>query len=322
LETRNTATSHLLDPHLQEEAEAFDEHARERIDHGLIPDLRRAEPCDWFYNNPWRRPYAAQMVFGRYLQFALANITGKTLLEVGSGVGHMSLEFARHGYDVTGLELSEVAVRAAQGTAAQNPFTDGFGSLNYVVADYLQWQPNTRFDNICFFGALHHFEDVEKVVEKAWTLLNEKGRIVVIEPARDWLHEGDGALIALIRVLLSAHGGWYENVPLPQNRTELDTYANECLREYRDATDKSEAAQSPHDNASFAEDMLRHLRDKFTELALEPGFAFLPRMIGGLRAASEEQARELAEFLCLFDEYVVKHKLMNAGGFLWAGEKN
>jgi SAM-dependent methyltransferase len=242
-------------------------------------------------------------------------------LEVGSGVGHMSLEFARNGFAVTGLELSEVAARAARETASQNPFPEGFGSLNYVVADFLEWQPETRFDNVCFFGALHHFEDVTGVVRKAKALLNENGRIIVIEPARDWLHESDGALIALIRILLSANDGWYERLPLPQHLSELDNYANECLREYRDATDKSEAAQSPHDNASFAEDMLRRLRETFTEVAIEPGFAFLPRMIGGLRVVSEERTRELADFLYLFDDYAVKHKLMNPGGFMWAGEK-
>jgi SAM-dependent methyltransferase len=231
----------------------------------------------------------------------------------------MSLEFARHGFDVTGLELSEVAVRAAQETASQNPFVEGFGSLNYVTADFFQWQPAQKFDNVCFFGALHHFEDLPSVISKAKSLLNQNGRIIVIEPARDWLQESDGAFIALIRILLGANGGWYERVALPQQETELADYANECLREYRDATDKREAAQSPHDNASFAEDMLRQLRENFSEVALEPGFAFLPRMVGGLRSESEEHTQQLAEFLYLFDQYAVKHKLMNAGGFMWAG---
>lgn len=312
----------MLDPHLQQEAEAFDEHARERIEHGLIPDLRRVEACDWFYNNPWRRPYLANMIFGRYLRFALANVTGETLLEVGSGVGHMCLEFARHGFKVTGLELSEVSVRTAKETAAQNPFTEEFGSLKYLATDFIQWQPEERFDNVCFFGALHHFDDVEKIVSKTRGLLKENGRVIVIEPARDWLKESDGALIALIRILLSAKGGWYEPVPLPASISQFDDYARECLREYQDATDKSEAAQSPHDNASFAEEMLRHLRADFAETAFEPGFAFLPRMVGGVRAESEEKVKELTEFLCLFDEYAVKNKLMNAGGFLWAGKRN
>lgn len=322
MEIRNTATSHVLDPHLQQEAEAFDEHARARIEHGLIPDLRRVQPCDWFYNNPWRRPYFANMIFGRYLRFASSNVTGETLLEVGSGVGHMCLEFARHGFHVTGLELSEVAVRAARETAAQNPFKEGFGSLTYLATDFIQWQPEQRFDNVCFFGALHHFDDVEKIVSKTRELMKKNGRVIVIEPARDWLKESDGALIALIRILLSAKGGWYEPVVLPASLSEFDDYARECLREYQDATDKSEAAQSPHDNASFAEDMLKHLRDHFGEVAFEPGFAFLPRMVGGVRGESEEKVKELTEFLSLFDDYAVNNKLMNAGGFLWAGQKD
>src|ERR1039458_3198559 len=78
---------------LKDEAAAFDLQIRERIAHGHVPDLRRAQPCDWFYNNPWRRPEYIDSIFGEDFRFALAQIPpGSRILEVGSGPGHMALE--------------------------------------------------------------------------------------------------------------------------------------------------------------------------------------------------------------------------------------
>ncbi len=306
---------------LKHEAEAFDQHAQDRVCHGHIPDLRRVQPCDWFYNNPWRRPYLVDMVFGPYFQFALAHLSGPTLLEVGSGVGHMTLEFARNGYMVTGLDLSSGAVEVARQVAAENPWRDGFGSLEYVVADFMTWTPPHLFDNICFFGALHHFVNATQVLERVNNTLRPGGRLVVMEPARDWHRPQDGAIIALIRWLLSLYGGWYESLPVPQNEAEVESFVQQCLWEYQEARDAREAAQSPHDNSAAGTDMLEALRQQFREVAFEPAFAFLHRMCGGVRAESEEKARQIAEFLNLFDRYAVATGLMSPGGFLWAGEK-
>ena len=55
-------------PALDAEAEAFDRQNAERVANGHVPDLRRAEPCDWFYNNPWRRPAYAELEFGEQAQ--------------------------------------------------------------------------------------------------------------------------------------------------------------------------------------------------------------------------------------------------------------
>ena len=48
---------------LEAEANAFDAQIEERIRNGHIPDLRRAQACDWFYNNPWRRPEYVELEF-------------------------------------------------------------------------------------------------------------------------------------------------------------------------------------------------------------------------------------------------------------------
>ena len=53
---------------LQLEAMAFDSQIEERIANGHIPDLRYSTPCDYFYNNPWRRPKYVELDFGEIFQ--------------------------------------------------------------------------------------------------------------------------------------------------------------------------------------------------------------------------------------------------------------
>lgn len=305
------------------EAAAFDQRVDERVRHGHIPDLRRVQPCDWFYNNPWRRPFTVDMVFGRYFQFALAHAapSGTRLLDVGSGPGHLSLEFARNGYQVTGIDLSPGSVKLAEQTAKENPFTENFGSLDYQVADIFQWTPVAPFDTITFFGCLHHIENLDALLERARNLLNPGGRLIAVEPARDFLQPRDGAFIALIRILLAAGGHWYESIPTPQNKTEFLERAETILTEYREGHDPDEAEQSPHDNASHAEQMLKSLRSCAREIAYEPAFSFIPRICGGVRAQNEAENERLVRFLEIFDRHAVESGIMNPGGFFWAGEK-
>ena len=200
-----------MSTHLVDEARAFDERIRERMAQGHVPDLRRAEPCDWFYNNPWRRPYLTDQVFGVYLRFALEHLRGERVLEIGCGAGHMSLELARLGYDVTGIDVSPESVRVAREAAAGSVDDDGFGALRYVVGDFLQWQTEDRFDSVCLFCSLHHFHDPEDVAERALSLLRPGGRVVVVEPDREAMTPHEATVIYLMRLLL-AQGGRYADL--------------------------------------------------------------------------------------------------------------
>jgi 2-polyprenyl-3-methyl-5-hydroxy-6-metoxy-1,4-benzoquinol methylase len=306
--------------HLTDEAAAFDARIRERVAHGHIPDLRRVQPCDWFFNNQWRRPEYVDAVFGEYFRFAASHIPPRShVLEVGSGPGHMALELARHGHHVTGLELSPECVSIARRLADENPFRDGFGSLEYVAADFLTWECSDRFDAICFFLVLHHFDDPVAVLDRVLALLRPGGTVTVIEPARDWFSPLNAAVAMLIRLLLSQSGRWYEHLELPTTPAQLSALVGDCLMENREARDRNEAEQSPQDNSSYADAMLAALRDRFEQIEYRPGHAILPRMIGGVRG-TESEAREMAAFLTLFDRSCIDAGLLQPGAFYFAGK--
>lgn len=307
---------------LKAESRAFDERIDERVRHGHLPDLRRVQPCDWFFNNPWRRPYLVDMDCGHAFRFALAYARQGRLLEVGCGPGHMSLEFARNGFHVVGLDVSARCLAIAEQLRDSNPFQEAFGSLLYIHDDFLSWESaRESFDTVCFFGSLHHQAETGRVLDKASQLLRSGGRLLVLEPARDWIAESNGAVVALIRLLLSFQNLWYERLPMPMSKEELETYVADCLDELRTGRDKGEGDQSPHDNASVAEEMLASLRTRFQELQCLRVNSFLQRVVGGVRGVSEEQTQRIAEFLDVFDKFAVQIRLTQPGEFYWAGQK-
>jgi len=305
-----------------DEARAFDERISERVGNGHVPDLRRTADCDWFFNNPWRRRYLAQQIFGEYVDFALEHLRGPRVLEVGAGPGHMSLELARHGFHVTGIDVSTRSIEVAQQVAAENPFRQRFGSVRYELADFMDFAPSVPFDNVCFFCSLHHFDEPERVVRKARSLLSRAGRIVVVEPSRDEMPPGDAAIVYMMRLLLSFGDRWHENLPIPRNQDELESAIARVQAEYEDAHDAEENEQSPHDNACGASRMLEGLRASFREIAVVDGFAFQHRMGGGLRSPAEGRTEELARFLYELDHYAVRSGLMRPGMVYWAGERD
>jgi len=307
---------------IKAEARAFDDRIDERVHHGHLPDLRRVQACDWFFNNPWRRPYLVDMDCGRAFRFALAYARKGRLLEVGCGPGHMSLEFARNGFHVVGLDVSARCLKIAEELRDSNPFQEAFGSLHYVHDDFLSWEsPKGSFDTVCFFGSLHHQREMDRVLKKVAQLLRPGGRLLVLEPARDWIAESNGAVVALIRLLLSFQNLWYEQVPSPGSKEELEDYAADCLGELRSGHDKGEADQSPHDNASLAEQMLTSLRARFQELECLRINGFLQRVVGGVRGVSEAQTKNIAEFLDVFDKFAIEIGLIKPGEFYWAGQQ-
>lgn len=310
-----------LPEELRSEAAAFDARVLERVRHGLVPDLRHAVACDWFFNNPWRHPAYVDLVFGEYFRFAAGHLPkpGSRVLEVGSGLGHMTLELARRGHHVTGLELSPASVEVARRTAAAHPMPEGSGSLEYVNADFMSWEPGEAFDAVCFFLSLHHFTPPDAILARAAEVLAPGGVITVIEPARDWFSETNATTVALVRLLLSAGGMWHADLDLPADEAGLAEYVREVGTEYREAKDRGEAAQSPQDNSAFGTEMMAALRGRFDEIAYRPGFAFTPRLIGGVRGATEEETLRLATFLHMFDEYCVRRGLLQPGVFYYAG---
>lgn len=317
-----------LDESLAAEANAFTRRISERVDAGFVADLRRAVKCEYFYKSFWRDPQFIDLYLGdisRAYQDFLNRYCGRGLriLDVGCGAGYMSLELAREGNRVVAIDISEGCIETARKVLADNPFTEGFGSLEYRNCPLSEVQG--EFDVVLFSVSLHHFLDVEEAVLKAKSLLRVGGHLLCYEPCHERFLERDAAFAVLIRGLLSCTGNWYDPNELVgplDDDSAMAQNIRDVRAEYFFERDKNEPdGQSPNDLEASGDEILVSVRRNFTELETRPGFSLVYRILGGLRG-DDETVRKLAGFIASFDRTAVSHRYLNENHFYFIGRKD
>ena len=316
---------------LEIEAESFDNQIIERVKNGHIPDLRYTEKCDYFYNNPWRHPEYVKLDFVDQFELmntsineCFVNRTSESIriLEVGCGPGYMSLEFAREGYSVTGIDISSSCIEIAKEFATKDPIKTERGRLSYLVCDLFELKPleNEKFDVVVFLGALHHFKEQQKVMDKVVELLNNNGIILAHEPTRDRVSIGNAAFYNIIKTLLSVNNGFYQKMEIPDNKRTLN---NNILLEYNKSkyeTEDGSKIQSVNDNEAGYKEMSEALSKYFDVLKMQDRYAYFHEIIGGLRF-DEETNIKLARYLRDIDEFFCNNGVLNATEFYFVGRR-
>lgn len=158
---KNICTSmRKLSKELELEAKSFEQKIKEKVKNGLIPDLRRAVFCEWFYNNPWRYPVFVDWSFSEFFRFYLSVVEEKTkqVLEVGCEQGNIALELAMKGHNVNGIDISKEAIKIAKKRKKQNQFKKNMGNLNYFRCDYFSFSQRKKYD-FSFFSVIQNFKD-------------------------------------------------------------------------------------------------------------------------------------------------------------------
>lgn len=315
---------------LGQEAKAFDSQIEERIAHGHIPDIRLAEPCDYFYNNPWRRPEYVKLDFGEQFEVirdAILKFSGKSpdqlrILEVGCGPGYLSLEFARNGFNVFGLDISPKCIEIAEKFAAQDPWRDQRGALDYIAADFYT-SPTLlpeSFDVVVFLGALHHFPDQLATLQRAKELIRGNGLVIAHEPVRDRVTRGNAAFVHLLSTLLSVNNNFFRQSELAVDRAKLLDDIEKIFNSLRYESEDGEKVQSVNDNEAGYAEMYPQLTILFRQELFEWRYAFFHEFIGGLRFGDERNP-QVAKFLREMDRILVEAGVLNASEFLFVGRK-
>ena len=313
---------------LEFEAEAFDHQIIERVRNGHVPDLRFCTPCDYFYNNPWRRPAFVALDMGEKFERIKSSLTqhfGSRLLrvlEVGCGPGFISLEIARAGHSVTGIDLSPECIRVANEFAAKDPLIAERGTLEYVTGDFLTDKHllAASFDAVVFVGALHHFKDQEKVMQRVHDFLIPGGLAIADEPTRDRVSMSNAIIFHLLTRILSVGGGFYEKFELPKSADILQKEVFGVLNQMRYESESGEKLQSVNDNDAGHFEMTNALRAKFQEVEYEEVSGFFHELIGGVRF-SESMNADVAKYVREIDRIMCASGVVASTEFYFVGKK-
>lgn len=110
---------------------------------------------------------------------------GKKVLEIGCGIGTMSVNFAKHGADYTGVELSLKSLELAKKRFEVYGLK---GSFFHVNAEELSSiVPIESYDLIYSFGVIHHTPNPEKVIKEIQKYMNNKSVLkIMLYASNSW----------------------------------------------------------------------------------------------------------------------------------------
>ncbi len=118
-------------------------------------------------------------LYQQWLDFSLLHLPKATnqVLELACGTGALAVEFAKKGFDVTGLDLSEEMLTLASDRAIQEDV-----SINWVAGDMLDLTDIGKYQAVtCFSDSLCYMQDatqVQQVFKGVYQLLEESGTFI------------------------------------------------------------------------------------------------------------------------------------------------
>jgi SAM-dependent methyltransferase len=124
--------------------------------------LREADACE---------PYAVSEAIHGY-----SAAKGLKVLDIGCGNGYVLYQYARHGAEVTGVDLTRTAIELSRKRFALGGLS---GDFMEVDGDKLPF-PDGHFDIVCSMGVLHHISDPRPMVEEIFRVLKPGGRLIVM----------------------------------------------------------------------------------------------------------------------------------------------
>lgn len=109
---------------------------------------------------------------------------GDKILEIGCGVGMDSLEYAKGGAFVYGIDITKSAIKLTKERFKLNNLKGNFKVMN---AENLTFKDDT-FDFVYSFGVLHHTPNIEKAINEIGRVLKQEGTAIIWLYAKGWMY--------------------------------------------------------------------------------------------------------------------------------------
>jgi SAM-dependent methyltransferase len=91
---------------------------------------------------------------------------GKKVLEIGCGIGTDTINFARHGAQVTAVDLSETSLNLARQRAQVFGLEQQIRFYQADAEELSQVVPKEKYDLVYSFGVIHHSPHPERILQQ------------------------------------------------------------------------------------------------------------------------------------------------------------
>ncbi len=108
----------------------------------------------------------------------IGDLNKKKILDVGCGFGRESILLAKRGALVTAIDISHKSIQLAKKMASD----EGVDNVDFKVLKVEDLTYENEFDVVYCRGSLHHFYDVESVVNTLYKSLKKNGIMIAQEP--------------------------------------------------------------------------------------------------------------------------------------------
>jgi SAM-dependent methyltransferase len=134
-----------------------------------------------YFNEVERKKFRAEPHIIKFTEFS--SWEGKKVLEIGCGLATVGANFAFHGADYTGVELSESSLELAK---KRFEVFDQKGKFYSGNAEELStFVPVETYDLIYSFGVIHHSPYPEKIISEIKKYMNKDSVLKIMLYAKD-----------------------------------------------------------------------------------------------------------------------------------------
>ncbi len=155
-----------------------------------------------------KEQYGFDTIAAREQAIDFSKISGKKILDIGTGSGWMAIVLAKRGYEVVSIDIDEGALQRAIETARAEDVAD---NIIFKKDDATRIAfPADCFDAAFSFDSMHHMPDCQQAITEMFRVCKPSGWIVISDLNTKGLNA--------IRQLLAAQGDQHD-----ENPCRLDT---------------------------------------------------------------------------------------------------
>ena len=277
----------------------------------FVADLQHLRNWPMMKGSLWKRAAFVELTHKPNCELLTCAIRGKNLeiLDVGCGTGFISLELARRGHNVLGLDKNETMVEIAK--RSRDKTRDSVnGRLKYDVANFDKWSGTKQsYDVVLFSRVLHDLPKPRNVLLKAHQLLKKHGQLVCLEYAYDMKDRIAAQWLYQLRKLLEIQG-WYASPHLPDDPKEGIAHVLE------------EVTLERKEHINTFREMIRPLKQLFHQELLSWHPYYFWDILTDLRVPNPEVEERLARMIKNMEDYLLRTRQMHSELFLYKGRKS